>query len=259
MALALGAAVGQEITMRIAAELGLLLVFGAFLGVTGAYGTAHEPALARYAFWVCIVVAGGLIGIALERLLRPWIGNDWIRVVATAAAMTPPIAILVVGAMIVLLGHEHDISFLFEDLLWQVFVISLAVMVLRMLLRRPPKRIVESRTIVVPPLPDAEATLRGRLSARRRSARLFALEAYDHYVRVHTDAGVELLSLRFADAVAELSGAHGFRVHRSWWVSAAAIKTARWRRGSGELELEDGLVVPISRTGAPALRAAGWL
>lgn len=246
--------------MRIAAEIGLLVVIGVFLAVTGPYGTALEPTLARYAFWLAIVVAGGLIGIAVDGVVGRWVRKDWLRLVATAAVMTPPIAFLVLVAMIVVLGHDHGFSLvIFLHLLWQVFVISLAVMGLRMLVRRPPERIVETRTIVAPPLPDAEARFRSRLSAKRRAARLLALEAYDHYVRVHTDAGVELVSVRFSDAVAELAGAHGFRVHRSWWVSASAIKAARWRRGRGELELEHGLTIPVSRTGAPLLRAAGWL
>lgn len=244
--------------MRLVAELGPLLAIAIFLGLTGAYDTAREPVLARYAFWLLVVVAGGLIGVTADAVLRRWVSNDRVRVLATAAVMTPPIAGLVLGAMIVVLGHDHHISFML-DLLWQVFVVSLAVMALRMLVRRPPRRIIESRTIIAPPLPEVEARFRSRLSAPRRSARLLALEAYDHYVRVHTSAGAELVSLRFSDAVAELAGAHGFQVHRSWWVAGEAIKGARWRRGSGELELQDGLVVPISRSGAPALRAAGWL
>lgn len=259
MTLASLAAVGQDILMRMAAELALLVVVGAFLGAIGPFGTAREPSLARHAFWLLTIVAGGLIGIAAEAVLQRWIADRRARVLATAAAMTPPITLLVFAAMVAILGHDHALPAVLPELLWQVFLISLAVMTLRMLVRRPPERIVESRTIVAPPLPEAEARFRSRLSARRRSARLFALEAYDHYVRVHTDAGVELLSLRFSDALAELADAHGFRVHRSWWVSAGAIKTARWRRGSGELELEGGLVVPISRSGAPVLREAGWL
>jgi len=246
--------------MRIAAELGLLLAIGVFLGVLGPYGTAQEPAGARYVFWLINIVIGGLIGYAIETGLRRWIAHEWLRVTATAAAITLPVALLVFGAMIVVLGHDHHlVSVVFLHLLWQVFAISLAVMAVRALVWREPERVVETRTIVAPPLPDAEAKLRSRLSARRRAARLFALEAQDHYVQVHTDAGPELIGLRFADAVAELAGAHGFRVHRSWWVSAEAIKTARWRRGSGQIELENGLVVPVSRSAAPALRRAGWL
>jgi DNA-binding LytR/AlgR family response regulator len=115
------------------------------------------------------------------------------------------------------------------------------------------------RLVVAPPLPEAEATFRRRLSAKRRAARLIAVEAEDHYLRVHTDAGDELLTARFAEALAELSGAHGYQTHRSWWVAADAIEKISWRRGSGEARLAGGLVAPVSRSHAPGLRQAGWL
>ena len=97
-----------------------------------------------------------------------------------------------------------------------------------------------------------------RLSARRRTTRLIALEAEDHYVRVHTDAGSELLTMRFSDALAELALAHGHRLHRSWWAAADAIEGIRWRRSGGEARLSGGLVAPVSRSFAVALKEAGW-
>lgn len=245
---------------KIISDIGFLVVIAVFLAITGPYGTAREPAQARYLFWFSSIAASGIIGLAIEAALRPKIRNRWRRTLVAAAAMTPPVALLVLVAMVLVLGHEHGLSgTVYLNLLWQVFVISLAMLSLRTSLRRPPRRIVETQTVIAPPLPEAEADFRRRLSAGRRTAKLFALEAHDHYVRVHTDAGVELISLRFSDALAELSGAHGYRVHRSWWVSAKAIKAARWRRASGVLELVDGSTVPVSRSGAPALRSAGWL
>ncbi|MGH7024140.1 MAG: LytTR family DNA-binding domain-containing protein, partial [Caulobacteraceae bacterium] len=151
------------------------------------------------------------------------------------------------------------ISMRFLQLLWQVWVISLAVMALRALTWRSLPTRVETRILVAPPLPEAEATFRRRLSARRRCARLIAVEAEDHYLRVHTDAGDELITARFAEALDELAGAHGYRTHRSWWVAADAIEKVAWRRGAGEARLAGGLVAPVSRTHAPLLRAAGWM
>jgi DNA-binding LytR/AlgR family response regulator len=244
--------------MAIAAEFIMLIAIGIFLGVTGPYGTASEPPLLRCAFWLLVALAGGAIGIGLEVLLCRWVGRKWLLVLTTAAAMTPPITIIVLVTMVVVLGHHHEIpGDISPGLLFQVFVVSLFVMGTRAFARRRERRIVE--TVVAPPLPEAEAVFRRRLSGKRRMAQLLALEAYDHYVRVHTDAGTELISLRFSDAMAELACAHGYRVHRSWWVSAQAIEAGRWRRGSGELKLAGGLVVPVSRSGAPVLRAAGWL
>jgi DNA-binding LytR/AlgR family response regulator len=122
--------------------------------------------------------------------------------------------------------------------------------------RRQP--VVQPVRIIEPPLPEAEATFRRRLSARRRAARLIAIEAHDHYLRVHTDAGAELVGMRFADALDELAAAHGYRTHRSWWVAADAIQSVRWRRGGGEARLAADLVAPVSRSYASGLKAAGW-
>jgi hypothetical protein len=144
---------------------------------------------------------------------------------------------------------------LLPQLAWQVLVVLLLIMALRGLVWR---RIVETRTIVVPPLPEAERAFRLRLSARRRAARLIALEAEDHYVRVHTDAGSELVSMRFSEAVEELAQAYGYRLHRSWWASAEAIETVRWKRGSGEVRLAGGIMAPVSRSYASVLKQAGW-
>src|SRR5581483_3303103 len=100
---------------------------------------------------------------------------------------------------------------------------------------------------------DAAVAFRQRLSAKRRAARLFAVEAEDHYLRVHTDAGDELITARFSDALQELAGLAGYQTHRSWWVAAGAIEAVRWRRGRGELRLACGLTVPVSRTYTQAL------
>lgn len=131
----------------------------------------------------------------------------------------------------------------------------LLMMTLRALLWR---RVVETRTIVMPPLPEAERDFRLRLSAKRRAARLIAVEAEDHYVRVHTDSGSELVPMRFSEAVEELPRAHGFRLHRSWWAAAEAIESVRWSRGGGEARLAGGISAPVSRSYAGALKEAGW-
>jgi len=248
------------LSWRLAGEAAFLAGFGLFLGFLGPYGTADDPALPRHVFWLTVLVAGGVLGITIEAGLRDRMPGPWTAALAAVPLMTPPIVLIVVAAMTILFERDHDF---FADHatkpVAEVFVICLVVMVMRRLLWQPAQRIVETRTIHSPPLPGAEAAFRRRLSAQRRAARLLAVEAHDHYVRVHTDAGVELLTLRFADAMTELAGAHGFQVHRSWWVSAAAIKAARWRRASGEIELDGGLIVPVSRSGAPLLREAGWI
>lgn len=243
---------------RLAVDLALLTLLGLVLAVLGPFGTADLPLGDRAAYWLQSIVGGGLIGVALDELVGRRLSGFWRRLIVITTLMTP----LVVALVGVLNMHANH-RFVAPPILWfRVWVISGLVMAVRILTWRTPAAaapVVETRVVVAPPLPEAEAAFRQRLSAKRRTARLIALEAHDHYLRVHTDAGSELLTLRFSDALAELAGAHGFQTHRSWWVAAEAIQSAHWRRGAGELRLLGDLTVPVSRRHAPVLRAAGWL
>jgi LytTr DNA-binding domain len=242
---------------RVGAEFALLVAAGLFMGALGPYGTDILRGGQRYAYWLLCIVGGGAIGIAIDEALARRAGSFWRRLAASSVLMTPAVTGLVVLVGRLVIGPAQRPPAL-ATLIWQVFVVSAAVMAVRALVWRRGPVVVETRTVVAPPLPEAEAAFRRRLSARRRGARLIAIEADDHYLKVHTDAGVELVTLRLADALDELSGAHGFQVHRSWWVAAEAIEAVRWRRGAGEAQLAGGLVAPVSRTYRPALKAAGW-
>lgn len=87
---------------------------------------------------------------------------------------------------------------------------------------------------------------------------LLCLEMEDHYVRVHTPSGSDLVLIRMKDAEAELAGIDGLRVHRSWWVARRAVTRAVRTDGRLTLELVNGLRVPVSRTYQAAVQAAGW-
>lgn len=242
---------------RGAIDLVVLIAIGLLMGFLGPFGSDAIPGVDRYLYWMICMVGGGLIGIVLDDLLGRRIANTWVRVAAVSIVMTPPVSLLVMSTEHLLMGGRVDAEG-FMRLIWQVWPISLAVMATRTLVwRRTPARI-ETRTVVAAPLPEAEAVFRRRLSARRRGARLIAVEAHDHYLKVHTDVGSELITLRFADALEELALAHGWRVHRSWWVAADAVEAVRWRRGAGEIRLLGGLMAPVSRTYAPVLKGTGW-
>jgi hypothetical protein len=239
---------------RITLDLLLLIGVGLVMAALGPYRTLDVPDLVRIAYWLVAVSGAGLAGILVDLTLGPHIRAFWLRIAAVSIVATLPVTPFIYALNAYMLDLPRR-PWLVGQLAWQVLVVSLLIMALRALMRR---RIVETRTILVPPLPEAERNFRLRLSARRRGARLVALEAEDHYVRVHTDAGSELVSMRFAEAIEELAQAHGYRLHRSWWVSAEAIEAVRWRRGSGEAQLTGGIVAPVSRSCATALKEAGW-
>ena len=239
---------------RLALDLALLAAAGLVMAELGPYRTLDAPELLRTGYWLVAVIAGGLAGIAADALIGPRVRSFWARIAVVSLAITPPVTVFIYALNAVMLGLPRR-PWLIPELAWQVLVVMLLIMTLRALVWR---RVVETRTIVVPPLPEAERCFRLRLSAKRRAARLIAIEAEDHYVRVHTDAGSELLAMRFADAVGELAQAHGHRLHRSWWAAADAIEAVKWKRGSGEARLAGGLAAPVSRACAAALKQAGW-
>jgi hypothetical protein len=242
---------------RVATDVALLVAMGLFMGAVGPFGGADMPAAARYPYWLANIVGGGLIGVGIDEALGRRVRGFAARVAVCSLLMTPPVALFVFGVQLTEFGRNQRLPQI-PTFLWQVLVISVLVMAVRALVWRTPKTVIETRTVVAPPLPEAEAAFRRRLSAKRRTARLIAVEAYDHYLRVHTDAGPELITLRFADALSELSRAHGFQTHRSWWIAADAIEAVRWGRGVGEARLAGDLTAPVSRSHAPTLKAAGW-
>ena len=248
---------GTTTVRRWAIDLAILIVIGLLMGFLGPFSSEELPFVNRYVYWMICMVGGGLIGIVADDFLSRRMTRMWIRVLVVSAIMTPLVTLFVLTTEHLLTGQRFGAAGYYQ-LIWQVWPILTSVMVIRALAwRRAPVR-VETRTVIAPPLPEAEAVFRRRLSAKRRGARLIAIEAHDHYLKVHTDAGEELVTLRFADALEELAQAHGWRVHRSWWVAADAVEAVRWRRGVGEMTLVGGLTAPVSRTHAPVLKEAGW-
>lgn len=236
----------------LARDVVLLTAMGLFLAALGPFGTSGASLLVRGLYWPGVIVGGGVIGVAVDELGGRRFAHPWLRWAFSSVVMTPGVCVLVWFASRWAFGPS-PLRNLF-DLAWQVFIISAAVMGVRQLVaRRAPAAALEA-----PAQPCSDAAFRQRLSARRREARLIAVEAEDHYLRVHTDAGSELISARFADALLDLAGVAGFQVHRSWWAAAGAIEGVRWRRGRGELRLAGGLTAPVSRTYAAKLKAAGW-
>ncbi|WP_425994325.1 LytTR family DNA-binding domain-containing protein [Caulobacter sp. DWR1-3-2b1] len=248
---------GTAALRRWTIDFSMLAGIGLLMGFLGPFDSDGAPVVGRYVYWMICIVGGGLIGIAADEVLRRRITIPWWRVATVSVLMTPPVTLLVLVTQH--LTVDQPITWrAYGWLLWQVWPIMLAVMAVRALVWRRARIVVETRTVIAPPLPEAEVAFRRRLSAKRREARLIAIEAHDHYLKVHTEVGAELITARFADALNELARAHGWRVHRSWWVAADAVEAVQWRRGVGEMRLAGGLTVPVSRTYGPVLKEAGW-
>lgn len=86
---------------------------------------------------------------------------------------------------------------------------------------------------------------------------LLRLTVEDHYVAVTTEKGTERLLMRFSDALREVEGIDGLRVHRSHWVARGAVAGIERENGRLFLILVDGARVPVSRNYRAAVEEAG--
>ena len=86
---------------------------------------------------------------------------------------------------------------------------------------------------------------------------LIYVRVVDHYVQVITTAGSTLVLMRFADAITELEGANGLRVHRSYWVARDHVVGTIRSNGRTVLRLTAGHRVPVSRSYLADVRTAG--
>lgn len=86
---------------------------------------------------------------------------------------------------------------------------------------------------------------------------LIRLSMQDHYVEVVTEKGTQLVLMRFGDALEELDGIAGWRIHRSHWVAEAGMRSLKRENSKLLIVMSDGAELPVSRTYMPALREAG--
>ena len=204
--------------------------------------------------WGLSNIFGFVGGIAAARWLVPWSWFQrriWAAALVIAACATLSVAPVIL-ACLVLLRHRHLSLSLAADVLPTVFASSVVMTGLAFLVRRP-----STQTHTAAPGAPPVKFL-ARLPERLRSAELFAVEAEDHYLRLHTSLGQDLILMRLGDAIAELEGIEGAQTHRSWWVARAAVAGAERLDGRAVLTLKDGAEAPVSRGFARGLRAAGW-
>jgi hypothetical protein len=219
-------------------------------------GAPHATAakLARRAAEVFAYAwVGSLVGLASSRLamrLGLWSAGFWRPSLATGLLMTPPMSLAVWVISSVAAGGPLPISNV-PEMLWEVVVICIGTSMLAVRLGRR-----EGERAAVTPAPPKFLE---RLPLKLRGGEVWAVEAEDHYLRLHTSKGQDLILMRLADAITELAGIEGAQVHRSWWVARDAIVDARRGDGRATLTLRDGAEVPVSRTYAGLLRERGWI
>ena len=231
------------------------VVAAVFMSSIGAFDSHHLPPIRRLVYWLTMMLSGTALGIAVMTLARglPALdGRPWLKAAILTLMLWAP-ATVMVGVIMLLMLHTPWSPNILVDNAGPVLLVSAAMTAINYLADRKP-----TQTHAATDADAAPPAFLERLPGRLRGAALYAVEAEDHYLRLHTSDGADLILMRLSDAIAELEGIEGAQTHRSWWVARDGVDDARRFDGKAVLRLKSGAEVPVSRTYVRALRQAGW-
>lgn len=229
---------------------------GVFMAAAGAFETGEAPIVIRFAYWIGVMLLGASAGIVVSALVEQggWFDDrPALQGMLIAVTLSVPLTVMIwVITAAAFRGGRFNIAEI-PMFVGPVFIVTCSMTALNYLAQREPPETHAAPSGAAPP------RFLERLPAKLRGSEIFAVEAEDHYLRLHTSKGQDLILMRLSDAVAELEGLEGAQVHRSWWVAKAAVEDARRGDGRATLTLKDGAQVPVSRAYAKALRTSGWI
>ncbi len=259
--------------------LGIPLLAGVLIGASRAGVAQYFPwgigvafwVLASTGAWLCFHAASAVTGV----LLKPWSPPLWVILAVGAVVGSVPARYLVYGAAVLLQDFmldgrtpqrvppfRYSVDFLLYYLqvwigVYLMWIVS-GLVYDRWLGGPRYSRPAADQAIAeaTPAAPPTSSALLDRLPPRI-GRNVIALEAEDHYVRVHTDAGSTLIHGRLSDSIAELTALDGVRVHRSYWVRRSAVSRASAHGKGLMLRLSNGMDVPVSQGYRELARQAG--
>ena len=228
----------------------------ATLVLVGPFGNYSDLVLTqRLSFWTVTLSGVGFfmhVGMRAAMTAKITAGiSQYLQIAIGSALAAIPGAAVVVFVDNVFRGLGAEDAFVFIAI--QVSVIGLVIGLVEYVDWHPHESPIETSGIAaVEPDSEHQVRLMDHLSPANRGD-FISLSMQDHYVKVITSNGAELVLLRFADALDEVSGADGLRLHRSHWAVRRHIQRSERKRGRQQAILSDGRVLPISATYADAV------
>lgn len=233
----------------------IALAVGVFLALSGAFVGGKVPLLARLTYWLPLMVVGGLWGHLCSSVITRIMDMDerpWLTIGVLTVTASVPFSVLVWAWTGPAFGQPVFPVATLPEFIIPVMLVTFMLTLINVFIARKPVQTHAAVSTVAP------ARFLDRLPFKLKGAAIHAVEAEDHYLRIHTDHGSDLILMRMADALKELEGLEGAQTHRSWWVARDAVADISRGDGRATLTLKGGQTVPVSRRHARALRAAGW-
>ncbi|HEX4180782.1 MAG TPA: LytTR family DNA-binding domain-containing protein [Caulobacteraceae bacterium] len=231
------------------------VIAAVFMSAIGAFDSRLQPPVQRLFFWLVLLMGGTVLGSAIMSFARGLSVLDdrpWLRGATLTLLIWGPATVMVWMVIAFMRFAPLNLASLLANA-GPVLVVSAAMTMINYLADRDPRATHATEDAAASPPPFL-----ARAPARLRRAELYAVEAEDHYLRLHTSEGSDLILMRLSDAMDELEGIEGAQTHRSWWVARGGVDEARRADGRATLRLKSGAEVPVSRTYVRALRQAGW-
>ncbi|MEE9381651.1 MAG: LytTR family DNA-binding domain-containing protein, partial [Hyphomonadaceae bacterium] len=235
-------------------DFAIFLAIGTFLAFIDPYSaTATLPLWGKWLYWTGLIMVGVYVGEAatwaMEKLFPNLHAIVSTLILSLVAALAVTATILTIQSII---GPYVPTAY-WLGLYFSVWVISIAMTGIGFLMDQT----FNNKAPATEDLGKGIDTFLERLPIKYRGAALYAVSSEDHYLRVHTERGEELILMRLADALRELAGADGLQTHRSWWVAVDGVADTAKTNGRTVLILKSGAEAPVSRSYAKAVREKG--
>jgi uncharacterized membrane protein len=237
-----------------------VVVLGFAFSWFGVYDTSEIPFWLRTAYWVALMAIGfasaAVCTPLVERVLAK--AHPAVMIATASAVMSVPITVALIFLNRLRDGEMPPLS-LWPTLYLYVIVVSALLTTGQYLVYWQTQKQAPAAPPAQPATPGTATSFLDRLPVRLRTAEIWAVSSEDHYLRVHTSMGEEMILMRLADAVRELAALDGLQTHRSWWVARGGLADAGRVDGRLVLKLKSGTEVPVSRTYLAAVRDKGWV
>lgn len=238
----------------------LLAGISLFLAFVRPYGSnSNAPFLLNFGIWLLLIFSGSIVGeltVAAYYRLRPN-GPAWLMIMITSLVTAAGVTFVIYALTFLTGGYIRVGDGPIHIIYFYVLVIAVAMTLTGYTVSRAFAAAGPDFATAADEK-DSVSKFLHRLPVRFHSADLWAVTSEDHYCRVYTSLGSDLILIRISDVDRELADADGLRVHRSWWVARKGVARADRSDGRLKLVLHSGEEVPVSRSYQAAVKDAGF-
>lgn len=243
-------------------RVGAWALLSVALAIAAPYGEEMQLGLwGRLGYWTSINALAILLALGVRHVIVNRFPKETLGVLLSIAVVQA----LVLG-LTVWLVNIHVFGFALHGAAWlaELMLIMLLVALCVAMIRYEVARIRSFAALENGSIPAKPARREGpsRPAFLDRmdpplDGQVLAVSAADHYLDIVTTKGRGRVLMRFRDALAELEGVPGFRLHRSHWVAASEVVRVRPDGRRHVADLRSGKALPVSDAYIDDLRAAG--